>query len=85
MNGLMWITMYAHYQGLFIYKHICLDVRKAFLYICIFVSSVVDPVPNFRILRFIDQYRITLEIGLFTVLNSLLKRENLLDFHFYSS
>ncbi len=58
-----------------VYLYICMDVSKAFLYFDprIFVVvrlSTPSQIALNRILWFSDQYPITLEIELFTVLNS---------------
>ncbi len=75
------------------YLYICMDVRKAFLYfdprvfVLVRLSTPSQTSLN-RILCLSISTRITLEIELFTFLNSLrvqLKLENLRDFHFYSS
>ncbi len=75
------------------FLYICLDVRKAFLYFDPRVFVLVrwlTPSQNSlnRILCLSFSTSITLEIELFTVLNSFtgpVKIENLRDFHFYSS
>ncbi len=60
---------------LFIYLYICLDVRMSFCTLTLAFSVLVmwstpSQIALNRILWFIDQYPITLEIELFTVLNS---------------
>ncbi len=60
---------------LFIYLYICMDVRKAFLYfdprvfVLVWLSTPFQTSLN-RILRLSISTRITLEIELFTFLNS---------------
>ncbi len=90
--------MLPNYQARspFVLKHttsLCLDVRKAFLYFDprVFVLvrwSAPSQTSLNRILCLSISTRITLEIELFTVLNSFtapVKIENLRDFHLYSS